>query len=276
MKKVYLVLCVFLMVSCDDTNKKKNNNNAQTEICDNGVDDDGDGLVDCEDPDCFGEPHCLPAECSASWVYWRAPEVCPEGSVCAFTGGYHWETGHEAACQPASQFSAGEYNGPCGPNGECPKGSACLQYYYGIEPLCLVVCSEDEHWGNLCPDDMTCSFQGSNYYPIRWEPEHPVNICADVDECDPVDGTGCPDGQGCYLISMDFDRVKCLPAGRKTRGTFCIYPNDCVPGHYCMVDGGWCDKLCNANENRGCAEGENCSRSPATPPGYGRCSGGSL
>ncbi|MEM7510140.1 MAG: hypothetical protein AAF388_04345, partial [Bacteroidota bacterium] len=29
------------------------------EICDNGIDDDGDGLVDCEDPDCSGAATCL-------------------------------------------------------------------------------------------------------------------------------------------------------------------------------------------------------------------------
>ena len=27
-----------------------------TEICNNGVDDDGDGLVDCADPDCNADP----------------------------------------------------------------------------------------------------------------------------------------------------------------------------------------------------------------------------
>ena len=38
------------------------------ELCSNGVDDDGDGLVDCDDPDCANSPACLPAppgdECS--------------------------------------------------------------------------------------------------------------------------------------------------------------------------------------------------------------------
>jgi hypothetical protein len=32
--------------------------NGQKEICNNGFDDDGDGLVDCADPDCFGVPPC--------------------------------------------------------------------------------------------------------------------------------------------------------------------------------------------------------------------------
>lgn len=31
------------------------------ENCTNGVDDDGDGLVDCEDPECAGNPACIPA-----------------------------------------------------------------------------------------------------------------------------------------------------------------------------------------------------------------------
>ncbi|WP_157974359.1 M43 family zinc metalloprotease [Lewinella sp. IMCC34183] len=30
------------------------------EICDNGIDDDGDGLTDCEDPDCSGTTACAP------------------------------------------------------------------------------------------------------------------------------------------------------------------------------------------------------------------------
>ncbi|MEC9476537.1 MAG: hypothetical protein VX764_05805 [Planctomycetota bacterium] len=38
------------------------------ELCSNGVDDDGDGLADCDDPDCANSPACLPAppgdECS--------------------------------------------------------------------------------------------------------------------------------------------------------------------------------------------------------------------
>ncbi len=33
--------------------------NSYTNGCTNGIDDDGDGLVDCSDPDCFGDPACL-------------------------------------------------------------------------------------------------------------------------------------------------------------------------------------------------------------------------
>ena len=44
------------------------------EICDNGVDDDGDGLIDCYDPDC-----CLEAPCQD--FYFTA---CPDGCIYAF------------------------------------------------------------------------------------------------------------------------------------------------------------------------------------------------
>ena len=30
------------------------------EDCENGVDDDSDGFVDCDDEDCFGQPPCDP------------------------------------------------------------------------------------------------------------------------------------------------------------------------------------------------------------------------
>jgi len=38
------------------------------EVCDNGVDDDGDGDVDCDDADCAFQPPCLPPEICANGV----------------------------------------------------------------------------------------------------------------------------------------------------------------------------------------------------------------
>src|SRR5437016_3366752 len=36
-----------------------------TEVCNNGIDDDDDGLVDCQDPDCKTFPGCAPHMCDA-------------------------------------------------------------------------------------------------------------------------------------------------------------------------------------------------------------------
>ena len=57
---------------------------ALEEICDDGVDNDGDGLVDCSDPSCSGDPACRLEP--ASTVYGaplplelEPPEVDPRG-----------------------------------------------------------------------------------------------------------------------------------------------------------------------------------------------------
>ncbi len=56
------------LADCDDPDCRFAPN-CQTgpEICDNGRDDDGDGLIDCDDPDCFGAPGCCipePEDCT--------------------------------------------------------------------------------------------------------------------------------------------------------------------------------------------------------------------
>jgi hypothetical protein len=38
--------------------------NRRVEICNNGIDDDGNGLVDCQDPACFGIDGCVPSGCA--------------------------------------------------------------------------------------------------------------------------------------------------------------------------------------------------------------------
>jgi hypothetical protein len=35
----------------------------QMEICNNGIDDNGNGLIDCADPECFNAPNCVNQEC---------------------------------------------------------------------------------------------------------------------------------------------------------------------------------------------------------------------
>ncbi|ANQ49353.1 tandem-95 repeat protein [Flammeovirga sp. MY04] len=48
LKELFVVLLIFIPTF----------SYAQTEICDNGIDDDNDGLVDCFDPDCTNFPGC--------------------------------------------------------------------------------------------------------------------------------------------------------------------------------------------------------------------------
>jgi hypothetical protein len=69
--------------------------NRSTEICNNGIDDDGDGLVDCQDPDCFGVPGCAAPACN--------PDVD--------FGDYVWGTSHSAMLDTSSAQNL--YNTSC-------------------------------------------------------------------------------------------------------------------------------------------------------------------
>jgi hypothetical protein len=58
----------------------------RVEICNNGIDDDGNGLIDCQDPACFGIGGCVPSGCapdtdvgSISWGTVRKTTVDTRG-----------------------------------------------------------------------------------------------------------------------------------------------------------------------------------------------------
>lgn len=46
------------LIDCDDSDCTNDSDCEGTEICNNNIDDDGDGLVDCDDPDCTNDPDC--------------------------------------------------------------------------------------------------------------------------------------------------------------------------------------------------------------------------
>ncbi len=61
--RILTVLSVLLLLmACnkpsDDSNNTGWNNTSETEICDDGLDNDGDGVADCGDSDCWGNPVC--------------------------------------------------------------------------------------------------------------------------------------------------------------------------------------------------------------------------
>lgn len=80
------------------------------EICDDGVDNDGDGLTDCDDPDCDSDPSCAPVE----------PEICNDGidnDGDGLTDCDDPDCSEAPACQPT-----GDCNAPGGLSRQIKKG----------------------------------------------------------------------------------------------------------------------------------------------------------
>lgn len=71
MKNPRLILTVFFfsfyLVSFQSCKSDDDDNQASVEICDDGLDNDNDGFIDCADNSCDSDPNCT------------APEVCNDG-----------------------------------------------------------------------------------------------------------------------------------------------------------------------------------------------------
>lgn len=64
MKKYFLILIttvLFGLMACSDS---ENGNPIVDEICNDGVDNDGNGLVDCEDMSCSSNKACFESNCA--------------------------------------------------------------------------------------------------------------------------------------------------------------------------------------------------------------------
>ena len=157
------------------------------EICDNGEDDDGDGAIDCVDPDCFEDAGC------------------PEGEL-RLVGGDGPESGR------LEVFHAGEWGTVCDDNWEQPDGSvgpvgfangdvACRQLGFvgvaavfngapGADPIWMdgVTCTGEE--GRL----VDCAFNGFGLDDCGHGEDISLT-CLDEGECR-ID-EHCPDGQIC-------------------------------------------------------------------------------
>ncbi|MBU1239590.1 hypothetical protein KKF84_21625 [Myxococcota bacterium] len=58
MQKLLITVCLSLLTFSCSLVTSFDDNTKDGEICDNGIDDDGDSHVDCDDQDCRNDPHC--------------------------------------------------------------------------------------------------------------------------------------------------------------------------------------------------------------------------
>lgn len=262
MTKLLLFLSLFLLGSCslvtdfgDDSNNNDNNqinntnnqvnntsNNHQHELCDNGVDDDGDGDADCWDKDCNDTPFC---GCTEKDVFFDSPKRCDHDELCLVDTSV---SAYYADCKDAIRAEGGEMYGLCGTNGECPMGATCLHdgYYFAWE--CVPLCSQNHDYCPLSRGTCLANFQE---LPSR----DTISYCIEAHPCNPTEPASCANlghtGKGCFAFVREDDAnsttTRCMNHGENGLGASCAFWSDCTPGNVCVGDDDqkiclpWCD-----------------------------------
>ncbi|PKN54846.1 MAG: hypothetical protein CVU56_24420 [Deltaproteobacteria bacterium HGW-Deltaproteobacteria-14] len=224
----------------------------QAEDCGNAQDDDGDGLIDCFDPDCQDGVHCSCETGGAECCY----PVCADDEALECLGdnicGYPCRC--KAPAQPEDCGNGVDDDGDgaadC-PDPDCHASALCDCHAQGELTCCYPKCGEGE--GLECLGDNICG------YPCSCEPEQ-VELCGNgVDDdgdglidcndpdCAGVAHCGCTPNQGfpcCYPTCAPGQVLQCLGAN------ICGYPCSCVPAE--------CGECVSSEQ---CAEGELCTAS---------------
>jgi len=81
-----LISLLFAFTGCDDssnTNNTNNTNNVNAELCDDTIDNDGDGATDCDDTDCAAAANCVTNNVNNA--------TYDEGDVAACSGNIHYQ-----------------------------------------------------------------------------------------------------------------------------------------------------------------------------------------
>jgi hypothetical protein len=166
----------------------------------------------------FTQVGCSPGE-KCTWIrVVETPE--PLGELGCVADG---TVAAEGAC---TQGAAGTDTG----FDDCQAGLIC------INGLCKDICGFDGSPAAMCDDNNNCTRYADLFSNGAEDPS--AGAC--TPGCDPVsqlrnDGTSCPGGQGCYLLSSLIDTVAvCAGAGTLAHGqtiTGTAFANTCLPGH---------------------------------------------
>jgi hypothetical protein len=210
--------------------------------CANRIDDDGDGFIDCEQESCKALAVCtVPVETACN--LFAKESLCPRGKGCYITeDNRHW-------CAVVGPSRAGE---PCGATPPSDRSQGCAAgFLCGKDKRCALVCTRDFD----CTRNSICHSIGSvSVCTLSCTTQ---TDCRDEEECVALQRTGLPLGQGGWAHEC-MDRRTAPRAGTATAGQSCFEDPEnrrddeiCAPGLLCVPEpkGNKCRAVCRALTN---------------------------
>ncbi|MBI4511552.1 MAG: hypothetical protein HY698_18100 [Deltaproteobacteria bacterium] len=145
----------------------------------------------------------------------------------------------------------------------CNGISQCAAGYTCVSGVCRKYCADDTRCtgpGGVCTQ---LTYDSTNPKPIPGG-----KVCSA--NCDPLTGTGCPNGWGCNVYQDDNDRffTECRPAGSSGQDAACLDNEDCQAGFTCVnidILTRACLRNCNAITGAGCNASDPVCYSFVTP-----------
>jgi hypothetical protein len=224
-------------------------------LCTNGLDDDDDGYLDCDDPyACKGTSDCAPGAKASG-------ESCLETSQCASADGdpiclteaLGWFEGYcSQFCDPASP--------------DCTGDGVCAQLGLSVHGVCLDGCAGPGD----CRPGYGCVDEGLASLVCRSTSEF---LCNDFDDNDGDGLMDCEDPNACQLLP------ECTPGATPVGGN-CVTSNECMANDndpLCIYGGppyfwpgGYCTEYCDVLADD-CAPGSICADVLGLPSGTGNC-----
>ncbi len=271
----------YITMSAFDTSQNESQKSAETsgvalgtETCTDGIDNDGDGSVDCADTDCSNKTcndHnvCTTVDTCSGGVCVGGPALtCDDGNVCT-TDSCNPATGCVHANNTAS-CSDGLY---CNGTDTCSGGSCSVHTGNPCSggPVCNNTCNEaaDNCYtssgtactddGNVCTNDI-CNGTGSCTHPNNTASCNDGNACTTVDTCS---GGACVGGSP---LSCDDGNVCTDDSCNSASG--CVYSNNtasCNDGNACTTADTCSGGACVGGPALSCDDGKICTSDSCNP-----------
>lgn len=237
--------------------------------CDDGLDDDCDGKIDCLDPDCDGKTCedgdlCTEGEtCSKAACNGGAAKTCDDGDPCT-----------DDACDPKKGCTTSPKTG-----GTCEDGDACTEGDTCVDGKCVGGSAASCDDGNPCTDD-ACDAKAGCTHVERTGACDDGDACTDGDTCvagvcKPGPAKSCSDGNPCTDDVCD-PKTGCSNPNNTAPcddGTFCNGADTCKDGTCSVHAGNPCGASCDETIDKcvGCLVDADCG--PTTFGAWGACGG---